>query len=146
MQRTAGFTLIELMVVVAIIAILAAIASHAYLRAIDRSQVSEAFTIANGLKPKVGTYIMQTGECPDNSTTGFHPVASYAGEYVQGATLSQSGGQCTVAVAFKNVGSASSRLAGKSVIFTSLDIAGSGNLRWDCSSAIDLGVLPQTCH
>ena len=48
-----GFTLIELMIVVAIIGILAAIAIPAYQDYIARSQATEAFTLANGLKTEV---------------------------------------------------------------------------------------------
>ncbi|MGM1003855.1 pilin [Acinetobacter haemolyticus] len=64
-----GFTLIELMIVVAIIGILAAIAIPAYQDYIARSQASEAFTLANGLKTEVADNL-QEGTCGNNSVGG----------------------------------------------------------------------------
>ena len=61
-----GFTLIELMIVVAIIGILAAIAIPAYQDYTIRAQVSEGLTLASDIKAGVAEYMAQTGDWPVN--------------------------------------------------------------------------------
>ncbi len=66
-----GFTLIELMIVVAIIGILAAIAIPAYQDYTIRAQVSEGLTLAAGAKTAVSEYFLERGAWPtDNATAG----------------------------------------------------------------------------
>lgn len=63
-RRSAGFTLIELMIVICIIGILAAIAIPAYQDYTVRAQVSEGLTLASGLKPKVIESFTNDGRWP----------------------------------------------------------------------------------
>ena len=65
-----GFTLIELMIVVAIIGILAAIAIPQYQDYVARSQVSEAVQLMGGAKTAVEEYVSQEGAFPDGTTAG----------------------------------------------------------------------------
>jgi len=80
-----GFTLIELMIVVAIIGILAAIALPAYQDYTIRAQVSEGPTLAEGLKTAITEYYASNGAWPtDQTTLGFNnPIA---GSYVSSIT------------------------------------------------------------
>ncbi|MES9901298.1 MAG: pilin [Sedimenticola sp.] len=75
----AGFTLIELMIVVAIIGILAAIAIPAYQDYTAKAQASEAFALLDGLKSSAGEYFHEEG-----SFTGFTIAADAAGANLTG--------------------------------------------------------------
>jgi len=78
-----GFTLIELMIVVAIIGILAAIAIPAYLDYSIRSQVAHGINLAAGAKVAVAEYYQDQGVYPgDNATAGLAAAATITGKYV----------------------------------------------------------------
>ena len=80
-----GFTLIELMIVVAIIGILAAVAIPQYQNYVARAQVSEALVLASGAKTAVAIYRSTTGEWPiDNEAAGLAPnPTDISGKYVE---------------------------------------------------------------
>lgn len=139
-----GFTLIELMIVVAIIAILAAIAIPQYQDYITRSQFAEAPTIADGLKTAIAEYQNQLAQCPTNTTTGFLPAGSYAGKYVSQATLGGTSPTCTITTTFKAAGSVSAPLVGQTAVFTGTSRG--GTVEWVCTSAVATRYLPQACR
>lgn len=146
MKRQSGFTLIELMVVVAIIAILASLAITAYSKSTAKAQLSEAFTSSDGLKSDVLTYYHQTGICPVEGSSGGlgSTPASYAGKYVRGATVASAGQTCTVTVMLRNA-TISIPLRGKQIVFT-MNPSVENTGQWSCSSDVDTIYLPRACQ
>src|SRR4249919_4102940 len=83
MKNQKGFTLIELMIVVAIIAILAAIAISQYQDYVIRSQVSEGSSLADGTKTAVAEFYNNHGTWPsNNASAGLATAVSIKGQYV----------------------------------------------------------------
>ncbi|EPI5957956.1 pilin, partial [Neisseria gonorrhoeae] len=79
-----GFTLIELMIVIAIVGILAAVALPAYQDYTARAQVSEAILLAEGQKSAVTEYYLNNGEWPkDNGSAGVASASKIIGKYVK---------------------------------------------------------------
>ncbi|ENV9269021.1 pilin, partial [Neisseria gonorrhoeae] len=83
-----GFTLIELMIVIAIVGILAAVALPAYQDYTARAQVSEAILLAEGQKSAVTEYYLNHGKWPkDNTSAGVASASDIKGKYVQSVTV-----------------------------------------------------------
>jgi type IV pilus assembly protein PilA len=142
-----GFTLIELMIVVAIIAILAAIAIPAYQDYLVRSQVSEGAVLADGAKTAIAEYYSNTGLFPaSNLSAGLAPKASIVGKYVSSVGTGTNGDAAgIVTVAYGN--SANAALTGK--FFALSAITHAGSIEWTCKSAkttVAVKYLPTSCR
>ncbi|HGG7959314.1 TPA: pilin [Neisseria meningitidis] len=85
-----GFTLIELMIVIAIVGILAAVALPAYQDYTARAQVSEAILLAEGQKSAVTEYYLNHGEWPaNNNSAGVASSADIKGKYVKSVEVAK---------------------------------------------------------
>ena len=141
MKKQHGFTLIELMIVVAIIGILAAIAIPAYQDYTIRAQVSEGLNLAGGAKAAITEFTMDTGDFPDtNADAGVSAANEIVGKYVSAVTVGTDG---LITVAFG--AGAHDLIVGDSITLTPETNAGS--VEWECASSnIDNKHLPQACR
>jgi type IV pilus assembly protein PilA len=125
-----GFTLIELMIVVAIIGILAAIALPAYQDYTVRSQVTEGLSLAGAAKMAVAETYASTGAFPpDNATAGLAAANTIIGKYVTSVTVSGLG--IITIVYSPKVGT---NMSGKTITLTPKDNVGS--ISWICSVGV----------
>ncbi len=139
MKKQQGFTLIELMIVVAIIGILAAIAIPAYQDYTIRAQVSEGLSLASGAKAAVSEYYQDRGAWPaDNTAAGLAASNTIFGKYTTGVAVA--GG--TVTVTYGN--DANTQLTGNLVMSPTDNV---GAIAWDCdASTIQAKHLPAACR
>ncbi|MDD2920290.1 pilin [Rhodoferax sp.] len=130
-----GFTLIELMIVVAIIGILAAVALPAYQDYTVRAKVTEVILAASGGKTAVAEWFQTKGSLP---AAGSLTLADQTSKYV--ASVSAGAGGVITATATAE----ESKISGATITMTPAD-AGNGVLNWTCGGTIDAKYRPASC-
>ncbi len=140
-NASAGFTLIELMIVVAIIGILAAIAIPAYQTYVIRAQISEGLSLAGGTKLALGDFYGQNGYLPA-SNASLNLPGTIRGNYVSNVTLRSAG-----VIQVQYGGKANSDIQGSTLLLSARTSAGS--IAWTCvsggSKPIANAYLPTSC-
>ena len=138
-----GFTLIELMIVVAIIGILAAIAIPAYQDYTIRSQVSEGMVLASGAKTAVSEFYQQRGDFPgNNASAGLAAAADISGQYV----IQVSAVNGVITATYGN--SANTAITNDTLALSA--VTNVGSIEWVCKAGaanpVDAKYLPSSCR
>jgi type IV pilus assembly protein PilA len=139
-----GFTLIELMIVVAIIAILAAIAIPAYQDYVIRSQVSEGASLVEGSKTAVAEFYSNKGTLPtNNASAGVATSTSIVGTYVKSVVIA--GGLITATFSSAAPQKANAAINATTLVFSPITHAGS--TAWTCTaSTVPSKYRPSVCR
>ena len=145
MKKQQGFTLIELMIVVAIIGILAAIAIPAYQDYTIRAQVSEGLNLAAGAKAAITEYYQNNGVMPGtNANAGISASNTITGNYVSDVAVQANG---LVQVTY-NGPRVNQIISGDMLVLS--PTTNTGSVEWACkaggASALDPKYLPSTCR
>ena len=137
-----GFTLIELMIVVAIIGVLAAVAVPAYRDYTARSKIQEGVNLSNAHRSVLEGACREAtlAEGMDNAALGLAASTDYSGKYTSEAVLNTSSdADATVTITFKSIGSAVDE--GETVVYTGK--CASGRMSWTVGGSIDPKFLPK---
>jgi type IV pilus assembly protein PilA len=139
MQKQQGFTLIELMIVVAIIGILAAVAIPAYQDYTIRAKVTEGLSLASAGKTAVSEYFAANGSLPtSNAQAGMAGSQSISGNSVDFVNV---GGAGVITVQFS-----AATITGSTILLT--PNATDGKVIWDCATGgtLEAKYRPSSCR
>lgn len=137
-----GFTLIELMIVIAIIGILAAIAIPAYQDYVAKAQMTELLTLAAGEKVTVGQVLGEIGDPSriHNGSWGIPPAASITGKYTAKVEITDAD-----IVAHARTANVAAGINGTTLTLSPVTNSAGAFVGWNCTSSAQQKYLPEAC-
>ena len=148
MRTQKGFTLIELMIVIAIIGILSAIVIPSYLNYIGRSQAVEGFTVSAGLRSEITTYVWENKRFPGTNEVALTGNIGKQANALEGKYIANIGISVTPDTGVVTIDFDDGNIAGQSLILTP-EINTLNNqqiVKWSCSGTISPNKLPLSCQ
>ena len=149
-MKIKGFTLIELMIAIAIVGILLSLAIPTYQDYTVRAKISEAMNVASSLKVMVSEYYITMAELPENADVAGIDT-TFSTEYISAIGYSKEGDDDSRAMIRLTLSeNVSEEVAGKALVLTATPQTGS--LRWTCghdqseSDPVDSKYLPSNCR
>ena len=137
-----GFTLIELMIVVAIIGILAAVGIPQYQNYTARAQAAEGLSLLSGAKTAVAEYVTANGSFPaSNSDAGLSDAPTISGQYVTSVAVTKDGDEGVITATF-NTG-INENIEDKIMMLTASNAGGS--VTFECTTTIYESYAPKDC-
>jgi len=141
-MKPKGFTLIELMIVVAIIGILAAVAIPQYQNYVARAQAAEGLSLLSGAKTAVAEYVTANGSFPaSNSDAGLSDATTISGQYVKSVAVTKDGDEGVITATF-NTG-INENIEDKTMMLTASNAGGS--VTFECTTTIYESYAPKDC-
>lgn len=146
-KKSKGFTLIELMIVIAIIGIIAAIAMPVYIDYTARAQAAEGMVATAGLQSDIGTFLSDKNYWPQQgSLVG---IASLAGKYFNAGDVTITGGDTAAPatnVSVLNIYFRRGSNASQTMMLTPRLASGSMQIQsWQCTGLTPIARLPAAC-
>ncbi len=141
-RLNSGFTLIELMIVVAIIGILAAVAIPQYQNYTARTQAAEGLSLMSGAKTAVAEYVMANGSFPEsNSDAGLSDATAISGKYVKSVAVTKDGDEGVITATFNT--DINENIEDKTMMLTASNAGGS--VTFECTTTIYESYAPKDC-
>ncbi|MBH0084971.1 pilin [Psychrobacter sp. SCQQ22] len=148
MTHVTGYTLIELMIVIAIIGILAAIAIPNYLIHVGRAQVVEGFMISDSLRSEIGLHLWEHKRFPNAADVAVTGDMGQQANTLDGKYVATNGVSITADTGVITVNFDAGNVAGKTLVMTpEINTANDQQaMKWVCSGTVGVDKLPVSCQ